>query len=64
MSATTATRPHVRPLPSSSDVRVVGALLRCKACDSQWQSPLDEWMEPLHLACPRCSRPPERPATA
>lgn len=62
----TVTRLHVKP-PADARVRLVGAVLRCRGCHSEWQAPLDEWSEPAAEAqrCPRCSHHnPEPPAAA
>jgi hypothetical protein len=65
MSAT-ITRLPIRP-PSVTGVRVVGALLRCQGCKTEWYGALTEWseVEPASLRCPRCSpHSPEPPRAA
>lgn len=53
-------RPLLRPAainpPRTEGVRLVAAVLRCRLCDAQWQTPVDEWCEPVHVACPECAR--------
>lgn len=55
----------VKP-PGSTAVRLVAAVLRCRQCHTAWQSPLNEWCEPVAEAqcCPRCDANRTPPAAA
>lgn len=55
MSPAAPQRGTIERPPATSPVRLLGAVIGCKACGFTWQSALGPFSEPVDVKCPQCT---------